>query len=87
MKKLKNIEEILIWMFIVFIVNINCGTETQGSILRTPGNPKISKKVKISKSLFRDFLTGIYQIDHEGSENRDLETLGSILKAPGLKAT
>ena len=27
------------------------------------------------------------QIVNEGSENRSFETLGSILRAPGLKAT
>ena len=40
---------------------------------------KTLKKVKISKSLFRDLLICIYQIDHDKSENRGPETQGSML--------
>ena len=46
-------------------------------------DPKTLKRVKISKSLFRDFIIFINQIAHEESDNRGPETLGSILKAPG----
>ena len=45
-------------------------------------DPKTLKRVKISKSLFRDFLISINQIDNEESENSGPETLGSILRAP-----
>ena len=47
----------------------NHGPETQESIVRAPG-PKNLKMVKISKSLFRDFLIAINHIDHEESEYR-----------------
>ena len=47
-------------------------------------DPKTFKRVKISKSLFRDFL--INQIDHEEPENRGPETLESILRAQELNA-
>ena len=53
--------------------------ETLESILKAP-RLKTLKKVKILKSLFRDFLMGINQIDHEESENRAHETLGSNLR-------
>ena len=42
-------------------------------------DPKTLKNIKISNSLFRDFLKDIYQIDYEESENRGPETLGSNL--------
>ena len=58
----------------------NRGPETQESIFRAPG-PKNLKSVKISKSLFRDFLIAINHIDHEESINRGPETLESILRA------
>ena len=48
-------------------------------------DPKTIKRIKISKSLFGGFLIGINQIDHEESENCGPETLGSILRALGLK--
>ena len=41
--------------------------------------PKTLKTIKVSKSLFRDFLIIIYQIGHEESENRGPETQGSNL--------
>ena len=47
-------------------------------------DPKTFKRVKISKSLFRDFLININNIDHEESENRGPETLESILRAQEL---
>ena len=56
----------------------NRGSETLGSILRLQGT---LKRVKISKSLFRDFLIAINHIDHEESINRGPETLESILRA------
>ena len=37
-------------------------------------------------SLLFAFLVGVYQIDHEESENHGSETQGSILKVQGLKA-
>ena len=45
----------------------NRGSETLGSILRLQGT---LKRVKISKSLFRDFLIALNQIDHEESVYR-----------------
>ena len=54
-------------------------TKALGSILRT-ARPKTLKQVKISKSLFRDFLIDINQIDHEESENCAPETLGTNLR-------
>ena len=39
------------------------------------------KNIKISKSLFCDFLSRLNQIDREESENRGSKTLGFILKA------
>ena len=52
--------------------------------LMVPGL-KTPKKVKISKSLFRDFLICRNQIDYEESENRSPETQGSILWDHGPK--
>ena len=40
---------------------------------------KTFKRAKNSRSLFRDFLKGMHQIDYEESENRGPETLGSFL--------
>ena len=45
------------------------------------------KKVKTSKSLFRDFLVSINQIDHRESQYRGPHTQGSILRAPRLNAS
>ena len=45
----------------------------------------ILKRVKISKSLFLDFLTCINRIDHSETENRGHETLGSSFWAPEPK--
>ena len=42
---------------------------------------KTLKRVKISKSIFRDFISSLNKIDHEESENRDTEMLVSILRA------
>ena len=46
-------------------------------------DPKTLKRVKISNSLFQDFVPDLNQIDHKESENRDLEILGSQLWALG----
>ena len=43
-------------------------------------DPKTLKRVKISESLFRDFLIGINQIDHEESENLDPENQGFVIR-------
>ena len=48
-------------------------------------NPKTQNKVKISKSLFRDFPIRINRIDHDESENQAPEVLGYILKASIIK--
>ena len=46
---------------------------------------KTLKRVKILKSLFRDFLISVNQIDHEESENHGPETQRFILCDPGRK--
>ena len=43
-------------------------------------DPKTLKRVKISKSLFRGFLIGINQIDHEEYENLSPENLGFVIR-------
>ena len=53
----------------------NRGSETLGSILRLQGT---LKRVKISKSLFRDFLIAINHIDHEESEYRCRKNQGYL---------
>ena len=66
----------------------NRGLETLGSILRAPGfkslkNGEISIRdliigsIRNFKSLFRDLIIGVNQIDHEKSENHGPETLPS----------
>ena len=40
---------------------------------------------EISKSLFRDLIIGINQIDHEESENHGPETPGSSLRLHGSR--
>ena len=47
-----------------------------------PKNPKNGLNLKV---LFSGFLKGVNQIDHEESENRDHEALGSIPRALGSK--
>ena len=64
----------------------NSGLEYLGSII-TARAPKLLKWVKFSKSLFRDFLIDINQIDHEESKNFSPETKRSFLRAPRPKAT
>ena len=46
-------------------------------------DPKTLKRVKISNSLFQDFVPDLNQIDNKESENHGLENLESILRAPG----
>ena len=41
--------------------------------------------VEISKSLFRDLIEGINQINHEESENHGPETSGSSLRLHGSR--
>ena len=48
-------------------------------------DPKTLKMVEISKSLFRDLIIGINQIDHEESENHGPETLGLSLRLQGSR--
>ena len=54
---------------------------------RFKNNKKINnfKILRVKEIVFRMHLSGKVKIDHEESENRDSEILGSIHRAQGLK--